>query len=107
MSRGEEVIVTDAEATRFFWTVEQALDLIEDCMSHAESAKPYCPDMKSMKIGDLLKAMALKYLPSTSDLKIKEIGLQPGENLHEKILEDGKYSNEVEMFTIPEIVEMI
>ena len=63
--------------------------------------------MKSMRIDNLLKAMAQKYLPQDEELKIKEIGLQPGENLHEKILEQGPYSNEVEEFTIEEIKELI
>ena len=38
---------------------------------------------------------------------MKVIGLQPGENQHEKILESGKYSNEVEQFTVEEIQELI
>ena len=63
--------------------------------------------MKSMSVKDLLTAMANNYLPAGTELKIKEIGLQPGENMHEKILEDGKYSNEVDRFTIKEIMEMI
>tara|TARA_Y100000593_G_scaffold91400_1_gene180059 strand:+ start:2473 stop:3339 length:867 start_codon:yes stop_codon:yes gene_type:complete len=107
LKQGKEVIVTEPEATRYFWTVEQAVDLIFDCMDNAPDSKPYVPEMKSMSVGDLLKAMSDKYLPSGYHLKIKEIGLQPGENLHEKILEDGKYSNEVERFTIEEISEMI
>ena len=40
-------------------------------------------------------------------IKIKEIGLQPGENLHEKVMEEGPYSNECEQFTIEEIKELI
>ena len=63
-------------------------------------------DAKDTSIAGL-KAMADKYLPPSAVLNVKEIGLQPGENLHEKILEDGKYSNEVERFTIDEIKEMI
>ena len=107
LQRGEQVVVTAPEATRYFWTIEQAVDLIFDCMENAWDAKPYVPEMKSMSVGDLLTAMAEKYLPNGYSLDIKEIGLQPGENMHEKILEDGKYSNEVERFTIREIKEMI
>ena len=44
---------------------------------------------------------------SRFDRTMYDIGLQAGENLHEKILEEGKYSNEVERFTIEEIMEMI
>lgn len=107
LQANKEVIVTDGEATRFFWTVEQALDLIEDCMALAPDTKAYCPDMKSMKINDLLEAMSQKYLPSNGQLKIKSIGLQPGENLHEKVMEQGPYSNEVENFTVNEIKQLI
>ena len=75
LSAGEEVIVTDGSATRFFWTVDQALDLIEDCMKYSIDTKAYCPDMKSMTVDNLLKAMAKKYLPKGKELKIKYIGL--------------------------------
>jgi len=107
LSNNEEVIVTDAEATRFFWTREQAIDLIFSCLENATDTTPYCPDMKSMKISDMLQAMANNYLPEGGTLKIKTIGIQKGENLHEKILEEGPYSNEVELYTIPEIEEMV
>jgi FlaA1/EpsC-like NDP-sugar epimerase len=76
-------------------------------MLNSTNAKAYCPDMKSMKINDLLKAMAKKYLPKGKELKIKYIGLQPGENLHEKVMEEGPYSNEVDNFTVEEIFELI
>ena len=107
LKKGEQVVVTELDATRYFWTVSQAVDLIFDCMYNAEDSKPYVPDMKSMSVGDLLQAMSKKYLPTDKELQIKTIGIQPGENLHEKILEDGKYSNEVERFTIEEIMELI
>ena len=107
LKEGKEVVVTDPTATRYFWTVEQAVDLIYECLRAAQNSSPYVPEMKAMSVGDLLKAMSQKYLPSGYELKIKEIGLQPGENLHEKILEDGKFSNEVAQFTIEEIKEMI
>tara|TARA_R110000824_G_scaffold133923_2_gene296770 strand:+ start:258 stop:1118 length:861 start_codon:yes stop_codon:yes gene_type:complete len=107
LSLGKEVIVTDGSATRFFWTVDQALDLIEGCMKNSIDTKAYCPEMKSMKIDDLLKAMAQKYLPQDKELQIKYIGLQPGENLHEKVMEEGPYSNEVDNFTVEEIIELI
>jgi len=107
LQNGEEVIVTEPEATRFFWTIDQAVDLIFDCMENAVDSKVHFPSMKSMRIDNLLKAMAEKYLPEGKELRVKEIGLQVGENLHEKILEEGPYSNEVEEFSIEEIKELI
>jgi UDP-N-acetylglucosamine 4,6-dehydratase len=107
LQEGEEVIVTEPQATRYFWSIDQAIDLIFDCMENARSSDPYVPEMKSMKIIDLLRAMSAKYLKDGAELKIKEIGLQPGENMHEKVLEKGKASNEADHFTINEIMELI
>ena len=76
-------------------------------MENATDSSVHFPSMKSMRIDNLLKAMAEKYLPEGKELKVKTIGLQQGENLHERILEEGPYSNEVDEFTIDEIKELI
>ena len=107
IEENQEVIITDPEATRFYWTVDQAVDLIFDCLANATDSQPYVPEMKSIKMGDLLTAMAEKYLPKGNTLKVKTIGLQPGENMHEKVLSDGLSSNETEKFTIEEIKKII
>lgn len=106
IEQGKEVIVTEPKATRFFWTVEQALELIYECMENSVDTTPYCPEMKSMSVGNLLTAMIEKYSNGV-DIPIKVIGLQDGENLHEKVLDKGPFSNEVEEFTIEEIKELI
>ena len=107
LQKGEEIIVTDPAATRYFWTLNQSVDLIFDCMENSTSSHFHFPIMKSMSMGNLLEAMADKYLPHNLELRVKTIGLQVGENLHEKISEDGLYSNEAEQFTIEEIKELI
>lgn len=106
IEQGKEVIVTAPDATRFFWSVDDAIQLIIDCMANSTDCTPYCPIMKSMRIDDLLEAMIRKY-GNGQQISIKVIGLQPGENMHEKVLEEGPYSNEVEHFTIEEILPMI
>jgi len=107
ISAGNGVIVTDRTATRFFWTIDQAIDLIFNCLANAENALPYVPEMKAMSVGNLLEAMILKYAPVGVQIPVTEIGLQKGENHHERILEDGKYSNECELFTVEEILTLI
>jgi UDP-N-acetylglucosamine 4,6-dehydratase/UDP-glucose 4-epimerase len=106
ISQGKDVIVTAPEATRFFWSVGDAIQLIIDCMVDATDSTPYCPIMKSMRIDDLLQAMIQKY-SNGQTINVNIIGLQPGENMHEKVLEEGPFSNEVEHFTIEEIIPMI
>lgn len=107
IEQGKDLIVTAPEATRFFWTVDQAIDLIYNCLENCDDSTPYVPEMKGMSIGNLLEAMIQKYSPEGTRPNVNVIGLQPGENLHEKILEDGKFSNEVDQYTIEEIKELI
>jgi len=103
----KEVIVTDKRATRFFMTSEESVDSILNCLENAKNSKPYFETMKSTSIGNLLQAMINKYLPKDCDLPIKTIGLQPSENLHEKITEDGIFTNEIEQYTVKELEEMV
>jgi UDP-N-acetylglucosamine 4,6-dehydratase/UDP-glucose 4-epimerase len=100
-----KVIVTEPKATRFFWTVEQAIQLIFDCEKNATDSTPYCPEMKSMSVENLLQAMISKY--SVGALNIEFIGLQAGENLHETIIDGGISSEFTEKFTIEEIKKLI
>jgi UDP-N-acetylglucosamine 4,6-dehydratase/UDP-glucose 4-epimerase len=106
IQNNKQCVVTDLDATRFYWTVEQAIKLIFDCLDQAIDSTPFCPDMKSMKIEDLLRAMYIKY-GNGEYIEPKIIGLQIGENKHEKIFDCGPYSNEVESFTIDEILNLI
>lgn len=104
IENGEEVVVTNPDATRFFWTVDQAVDLIFDCLENATDCEPYCPNMKSINLMDLLIAIHKKY--GKGELKYKVIGLQIGENFRETM--DGKiFSDQVERFSIDEIIKMI
>ena len=107
LQNDQEIIITEPDATRFYWTVDQAVDLIFDCLENATDSQPFVPEMKAMRMGDLLTAMANKYLPKGGTLKVKQIGMQPGENLHEKVVSDGISSEDAEKFTIEEISEMI
>jgi UDP-N-acetylglucosamine 4,6-dehydratase/5-epimerase len=105
--QGKEIIITDENVTRFYWTVDEAIKLIFECLENSVDCTPYLPEMKSMVLKDLLTAMTQKYLPKNCELKVKRIGLQLGENFHERILENGKTSNEVQKYTVEEIMEMV
>ena len=106
IQNNEGIVVTDPSATRFFWTVEDAIELLIDCLEKAKDNTPYCPSMKAISVEKLLMAMIEKY-GGNKDISITYTGLQIGENLHEKILDDGPYSNECEQYTIEEIKELI
>ena len=101
IAKGEEITVTDLDSTRFYWTVGSAINLIFECLEKATDCTPYCPEMKSITMKDLVGCMLEKY----GEVPIKLTGLQPGENKHE--LCGGKWSNEVSQYTKEEIMEMI
>jgi UDP-N-acetylglucosamine 4,6-dehydratase/5-epimerase len=103
MQKGEEIIVTDPESTRFYWSVDQALDLIFKCIETSDDASPCITPMKSMRLGDLLEAMMSKY----GRVPVKTIGLQIGENMHEVIAEGIPDSFHSERFTKEEIFNLI
>lgn len=98
-----EMVITERLATRFFFTVDDAVDLIFEAMDQADSGKPYIKPMKACSVGQLATACIKKYgEPSI----VKTIGLQEGENLHET-LSDDITSDKAERYTIKELMEMI
>lgn len=103
MQKGEDVVLSDPRATRFFWTVEKAIDLIFECLEKATDATPYKCSMKAIEMGDLLNAMMIKY----GKVNVRLTGLQAGENLHEVIDETGPDSSQVERFTTKELMEIL
>jgi len=102
IAKGQKIIVTDPNATRFYWTVEEAVDLIFECLARAESVEPYYTPMKAVRLGDLASAMVKKY----GKVTIETIGLQPGENMHE-IIYPGIESDKVDKYTEEEILKLI
>lgn len=94
MERGEEIIITDPEATRFFWPIEEAIDLIFNCIATSADSAPSVPKMKAVSMGTVLEACMEVWGKSP----VKIIGLQPGENKHETT--DGViFSDTCEQFT--------
>lgn len=72
----QEITVTDPEMTRYWITVDQAVDLIIDA-SMACSGDIVIPTPASMRIGDIAQLMGVP---------VKVVGLRPGEKRHEQLL---------------------
>jgi UDP-N-acetylglucosamine 4,6-dehydratase len=102
--KNEDVTVTDLYSTRFYWTVDEAVDLL---FKAVDGDAPLCvPDMKGMQLGLLLDAMITKYNPDYEG-KINVIGLQNGENKHEQIAHWLPSSDRAVQFTKEEIINLI
>ena len=77
IERGEtELPITDLRMTRFWISLEQGVELVIKALEEAKGGETFISKIPSFKITDLAEAM----LPGC---KIREIGIRPGEKLHE------------------------
>jgi len=71
-----ELPVTDARMTRFWITLQQGVDFVLKNFGRMYGGEIFVPKIPSMRITDLCQSLA-------PDLPYKEIGIRPGEKLHE------------------------
>ena len=76
---GKPLPITDLRMTRFWISIEQAVKFVVDSLDIMTGGELYVPRIPSMKITDLAKAVA----PNAA---LVEIGMRPGEKLHEILL---------------------
>lgn len=75
--------LTDDRMTRFYMTLENAVDLIDDCVNYGGNGQIWIPELSSMKILDLITLFRDKY-----NKPIKIVGLRPGEKIHESLISE-------------------
>ena len=68
--------ITDKEMTRFWITLDEGIEFIINSINNMKGGEIFVPKIPSFKITDLAKAINDK-------MKIKIIGIRPGEKLHE------------------------
>ena len=80
IDKGEKILpITDFRMTRFWITLDQGVDLVFKALQEAKGGEIYVSKIPSYNIIDLAKAM----LPNG---KLKEVGIRPGEKLHEVMI---------------------
>jgi UDP-N-acetylglucosamine 4,6-dehydratase len=77
--RGESLGITDKRMTRFWITLPQAVSFVLESLEIMTGGELYVPKIPSIKISDLAEAIA-------PGAKIHEIGIRPGEKLHEEMI---------------------
>jgi UDP-N-acetylglucosamine 4,6-dehydratase/5-epimerase len=84
-----EVTLTDEKMTRFCITIDEAANFVLKCLDTMKGRELFVPKIPSMKIIDLIKVIA-------PEAKIKQIGIRPGEKIHEMLIskDDARYTYE-------------
>jgi len=75
----KKVMITHPEMTRFWITLEQSFGLVMSALKNMEGGEIFVPKIPSMKIVDLFDVI-------TPEAEKEEIGIRPGEKLHEVLL---------------------
>lgn len=78
-SGASELPITHFEMTRFWLRLEDAVNLVIDALNTMHGGELYVKKIPSMRVTDLAKAMAPK-------LTLKEVGIRPGEKIHEMMI---------------------
>ena len=93
----ESLPVTDPDMTRFWFPMDQAIKFVQDSLLHMKGGETFIPEIASIKITDLAKALNMPY---------HIVGLRKGEKIHESMSAD--YSSDKNRFlTVEEIKEML
>lgn len=75
------VTVTDERMTRFWITLDQGVRFVLECIEMMTGGEVFVPKIPSMKVVDLVSAIAPK-------CKMNFIGIRPGEKLHELLMSE-------------------
>ena len=87
---GGEVTITDERMTRFWITIETAVQLVMDSFEHMVGGEIFVPKIPSMRVVDLAQALC-------PGQPIRVIGIRPGEKLHEAMIGEDDSRSVIDM----------
>ena len=91
IENGEKKLpLTDIDMTRFIITLDQGVDFVLLALSQMTGGEIFIPKLPSIKIVDLITAMA-------GDNNYKIVGIRPGEKLHEVMIPTEESLNCIDM----------
>lgn len=84
------ITITDPRMTRFWITLEQGVRLVINAIEQMHGGEVFIPKIPSTNIMDLARAIA-------PDCEIENIGIRPGEKLHEILISEDEARSTVEV----------
>jgi FlaA1/EpsC-like NDP-sugar epimerase len=87
LEEGSEVLpITDRRMTRFVLTLPDSVDLVLYAMRECGHGEIYVLDLPAFLISDVAEVMAERSRDAGHSVRIDEIGVRPGEKLHETLI---------------------
>lgn len=85
IDKGGPITITDIEMTRFFMTIPEASKLVIQAGAFATGGEIFILDMgEPVKVYNL--ALKMINISGRTDIEIVEVGVRPGEKIHEELL---------------------
>lgn len=81
MNPGETFSLTDSRMTRFWITLDQAVEFVARCIESMSGGETFVPKLPSMRVVDLVDALA-------PHAETEVTGIRPGEKLHEEMVSE-------------------
>lgn len=105
--RMNQITLTHKDMTRFFITKQKVIGFLLKACEKSVGGEIFIPRMPSMRIIDLAEVM-IKEL-GNKDTKIKDIGIRPGEKIHEVLVsknEGGRVIDDGEFYIILPLINI-
>ncbi|MBW2990332.1 polysaccharide biosynthesis protein [Candidatus Woesearchaeota archaeon] len=102
IAKGGPVTITSREMTRYFMSMPKAVSLILKSAFLTKGGEIFILPMEALKITDLAEVMIEELAPKhgydPKEIKFKDIGVRPGEKIHESLItkEEIEYLSKVE-----------
>lgn len=87
-----KITITDIRMTRFWITLEEGVRFVIKCLEMMRGGEIFVPKIPSMRIMDIVNCI-------TPNCEIENIGIRPGEKLHECLLTEDEARHSLEFDT--------
>jgi UDP-N-acetylglucosamine 4,6-dehydratase len=85
-----KLTITDRRMTRFWLTLDQGVKFVIHCIEKMQGGEVFVPKIPSMKVVDIARVVA-------PEAELEEIGIRPGEKLHEVLIHEDEARATVEL----------